>query len=242
MDMAMRVDNDETIPPLSPGAATLLAIAQENDKHNKIADNAALRLALQDLERLAALCAAQDESGLMALLRIKDLSASWFTVCVSLVKSIESRMEELSRHPSEGWSVRTDFDRNVFLAIGQSIGAIVRENCPEKKALDYPAQELIQSLSQLQPFRLQQLLIENYIGNILQELFDTCKIRLNVRGLPKDTEARLRKTDAHALAELLFLEQAQAGPGIDLKRLLAALRGKLAKIREEASMMETEND
>jgi hypothetical protein len=230
---ALNVDGDEAIPEMSPGAIALLAIAQENDTQGKIADNAALRIALDAIVMLRELCVRPNNAGLLTLLGENKLPSTWFGFCVILVKAIDSQIEEQSRKPSEGWSVRTDFDRNVYLAIGQSIGTIIREHRDERRALDFTTEELIESLGKSQPRRLQQLLIENYIGNILQELFDTCKVRLARPGLPKDTELRLRKDDAHALAELLFAEMSKADSAVDVASLLESLRRKLTMIRKK---------
>ncbi len=64
----MNVDGDEAIPEMSPGAIALLAIAQENDTQGKIADNAALRIALDAIVMLPELCVRPNNAGLLTLL------------------------------------------------------------------------------------------------------------------------------------------------------------------------------
>src|SRR5882762_10899030 len=79
------------VPLMSRGAITLLAIAQENDRHKKIADNEALRAALEYVARLVVLCSKENVSGVRSLLGLRELPANWFGFCVAIVDAIESR-------------------------------------------------------------------------------------------------------------------------------------------------------
>ena len=64
--------------------------------------------------------------------------------------------------------------------------------------------DALHRLMRADPRSLQQLLVENYMGNILQDCFDACDLRRTVPGLPDDTEDRLRIEDAHKIAQALF--------------------------------------
>jgi hypothetical protein len=218
------------IDAMSRGAITLLAIAQENDKYKKIADNEALRRSLEVLHQLSDFCAQHKDDALLALTDERELPRGWFSFCVSLVNKIDSNLEKVLPGKTAEWSSRTDFDRNVYLAIGQTIGEIIREQHGKRDSLDFTTEQLIESLAKAQPARLQQLLMENYIGNILQELFDTCKIRLGVRDLPKDTELNLRRNDAHLLAGTLFAQHMKNRTSVDIPSLLQSLKELLALV------------
>jgi len=215
---------------MSRGAITLLAIAQENDRHKKIADNEALRAALEYVARLVVLCSKENVSGVRSLLGLRELPANWFGFCVAIVDAIESRIDTLAHGDSDGWSARTDFDRSVFLAIGQSIGDLLREYRGERLTLDVKTDSVLVALRQATSIHLQRLLIRNYVGNILQELFDTCKIRLSAPGLSKDTEQNLRERDAQALADTLFERYNPNNTIVDVVELLALFRNTLAEI------------
>src|SRR5205823_1324397 len=57
------------------------------------------------------------------------------------------------------------------------------------------------TLSKTRPCVLALRTIYHYIGNILQHFFDAARIREQLRGLPDDTEADLRRRDARLIAE-----------------------------------------
>ena len=217
-----------TTARISRGAVTLLAIAQENDKYKKIADNEALRSALAFFAQLPDLCSRQNKKDLLTKLDISNLPAAWFNFCVAAVNALDVGIERRVDGKSENWSLRTDFDRNVYLAVGQSIGEIVGAH---RKSLDFPTGELLGSLAKVPPVHLQELLIKNYIGNILQELFDSCKVRLKKRGLAEDTELNLRKEDAHKLAAALFAQQLRNRSAIDIEGLLQSLKSTLESLK-----------
>src|ERR1700733_6314949 len=96
---------------VSRGAVTLLAIAQENDKHKKIATNLALRLSLEYIGKLPALCKTRDDQAISSLLGRAGLPEKWFEFCVALVVAIESDLAKM-KDPERGFSLQTDFDRS----------------------------------------------------------------------------------------------------------------------------------
>lgn len=228
----------EGIPELSRGAVTLLAIAQENDTHKTIATNAALALSLDFLVRLRALCAAQDHQGIGELLGRTELPAQWFDFSVALVNTIELRLRQPSSGEQREFSSRTDFDRSVFLALGQTIAETAGENRKSGLTLEVSTERVLAMVGQTSPAHLQRLLIKHYVGNILQELFDACKVRLTTRGLPRDTELNLRRKDAHAIASSLFVAESKNSEPLDIAQLLQRFQKQLADIWEQDALSE----
>jgi hypothetical protein len=159
-----------------------------------------------------------------------ELPGKWFEFCVALVNAIESHLERTRVTTKVGFSLRTDFDRSVFLALGQTVAETTRENHKIGLTLEVSTEQVLAAVGKTPPARLQRLLIKHYIGNILQELFDACKVRLTTRGLPRDTELNLRQRDAEAIASSLFVAQSKNGEAVDIGQLLQRFQNQLADI------------
>jgi hypothetical protein len=238
MSTGKRDPRPQGIPELSRGAVTLLAIAQENDKQKKIATNATLAISLEFLARLSALCAAQDRDGIRELLGRREVPGKWFEFCVALVDAIDSHVDRTGSGAQGGFSLRTDFDRSVFLALGQTIAEATGENRQRGLALEVSTDQVIAAVSKMLPARLQQLLIKHYVGNILQELFDACRVRLTTRGLPRDIELNLRGRDADVIAETLFAAWSKNREPVDIGQLLQKFQNQLAGIWQQDAVSE----
>jgi hypothetical protein len=214
---------------LSTGAVALLAIAQENDRHKRIATNAALRISLEYVKRLQQLCARKDDQGVRQLLNGREIPEKWFEFCVASVDAIESKIQQSKDSGKSGFSVQTDFDRSVYMALGQTLSEVVREHRRSRLSLEVGSIEMMAALSQRSGLQVQELLIKNYVGNILQDLFDACKVRLTANGLARDTELKLREKDAELVARDVFA-QAKEKSIMDEEGLLQLLRTVLAEI------------
>jgi hypothetical protein len=66
---------------------------------------------------------------------------------------------------------------------------------------------------------MQRQLIANYLGNILQDYFDACQVRLRVRSLPDNTEENLRRVEAHNMAEWVFDDAPADGPALSVEQV-----------------------
>lgn len=223
-----------TIADISRGATTLLAIAQENDRHKKIAANTALEVSLDCVRELPALCANRDRSKICELLGRPDIPPSWFEFCVALVAAIESRVEKAKDSRNGGYSLRTDFDRSVYLALGQAIAEATKAVSKARLTLELSTAETFDSLGRWSGTELQKLLIKNYVGNILQELFDACKVRLRTAGLPADTERNLREKDADVVMDSVF----ESAPPPESREIVMRLQTVLSEIWQRDAMAE----
>jgi hypothetical protein len=228
--------SSEGTAELSRGATALLAVAQENDKHRRIAQNTALAISLDFLGRLPALCLGRDRQEIGKLLGREGVPEKWFDFCVAFVDAIDSRIETACPKGKNEFSLRTDFDRSVFMALGQAIGEVARDKRKASLTLELTTEEVLRRLGERTPAQLQELLIKHYVGTLLQELFDSCKVRLTTRGLPRDTELNLREKDAEAIAKVLFTGRSTGASGVDVEQLLAALQSELAEIWQRDSV------
>jgi hypothetical protein len=205
-------------PAVSGGAATLLAIAQENDRRGRIATNAALRLSLEHLASIPKL----STSGATALakgLGLTPVPATLFQFCAALANAIDEQILALEKARGP-WSEVTDFDRSVYLALAQTLSRVVPGAMTERS----PLEEVLPRLAAADPAALQRDLVENYVGNLLQEYFETCEVRFNVPDLPDDTEQRMRTEDARAIARAVGTSASAPGELQErLRRVLAAL-------------------
>ena len=67
-----------------------------------------------------------------------------------------------------------------------------------------PIAEVIASLAEHEPEQLWRLLLQHYIGNVLQDVFAAARIRDEVRDLPADAELSLRSRDAALFSRYVF--------------------------------------
>ena len=205
---------------VSEGAATLLGIAIENDREAQLASNSALEESLQDLAELPPLCRDGGEAALCERLGVTEPPASLIGFCALLVNQLDLRIQ---RAEKRAWSRASDFDHGVFLALAQTLAEAARKG---RREPDF--RTLCRRIGAADPAELQERMIANYVGNLLQDHFDACKVRFEVPGLPPDTEERLRHDDGQLLARAVFegREGAAGGARADdiLRRFDAVLR------------------
>lgn len=217
-------------PSISKGAQKLLVIAQRDDTQGAMAGNAALRISLERLAGLPGLCAGSDQSVLYHLLGQKELPASFFGFCAALANVIDLRVADSAGDLPQGRSLATDFDHSVLLALGQALTDAVREPGEQSPELGPRIEVALPRLALTSAHNLQRLLVQHYVGNILQDYFDRCRLRLRIPELPPDTELKLRTEDAHAIADTLFAHLPRAGAGVEPERVQESLRNLLAEL------------
>jgi hypothetical protein len=220
-----------TQPNVTPGAATLIAIAEENDQHRQLATNVALRIALEDIARLPAISVEREARRFCGLLPVDNMPRTFFRFCALWLNSIDKRVREQPVGNSAGWPPVSDFDHAVFLAAGQTLARVV-----EMASIDAMTfEEGLERIGHANSRDLQRLLVQNYLGNLLQDNFDACDVRLNVRGLPPNTEELLRKQDARQIADTVFAALPDAPKAADPSQIQTELRNLLSRIALEAA-------
>src|SRR5262249_8754873 len=113
------------LPAVSRGAATLIAIARENDKRRQLATNQALHFALVAVQELPALCRASRRKALAHYLRVEQLTRSFSPFCASLTRRSDQQLRALERPPKNQWLATTCFDHAVLQAVGQTLLGLV---------------------------------------------------------------------------------------------------------------------
>jgi hypothetical protein len=124
-----------------------------------------------------------------------------FEFTARLLDAIDMRVR--GRHsllPRAAEDIATVFDRAALLALGQVILGVGRV----RAAGDEPVSDAFKHLAARSPRELQQLVIENYLGNILHDYFDAAEVRAAFSRLPIDTENNLRVKHGRAIAKAIF--------------------------------------
>lgn len=218
-------------PELTDGAVALLRIALENDGRHAIARNAALLLALKFVERLLRACESGGSDALAALLGVKSLPTTLLSVVSLSLRSIQRSIDEMfSSNADTTLPVMSDFNVHVLQALAL---ALADATWPNRAADDFDGPRLdnvIRSLAQTDSAQLSRLLLEHYVGNILQDVFAAARIRDQVSGLAADTEVRLRSDDARTLSRYVVAECEAQPDGVHPAGLMLALRDALRQV------------
>lgn len=186
------------LPDLTSGALTLLVIALKKDRDKRLTRGPALRAACECVAMLPHRCRS-GERAVCALLGVSQLPPNLFRFCALLLDAVERRISGSEAEGTRGerrWK-RSEYDHPILLALGQTVARAARMT----RLLGPDSAAAIARLADADPRRLQQELLANYIGNVLQDYFDACQVRLKVRDLPGDTEEDLRRVDARKMAE-----------------------------------------
>lgn len=198
---------EPTIPPLEPYVFELLIVASEatyfGSKRPAMLLNDAVKIGIDWMGKMPA-AAKSRKNG-------KDLPTRWighlpdpasaFELSGTLVEAMDqivrNRHPKISlSHPSEP----TKFDQHVYLAIGQTVAEFVGF----KNGVGPSAEQTWARLSAESPRNLQRVFFRNYLGNVLQDYFDACKVRAAHPKLPRSEEEALRMEDAEDLADSIF--------------------------------------
>jgi hypothetical protein len=192
-------------PVLSDGAAELLRIARENDKHRAMARNAALLKALTFTEQLIQVCRGDWRKGLAVLLGAAAPPAFVGLVSQSL-RTIQREVDELFQHPPAGSQLPVVTDFNVHALQGEA-QMLADFAWPRRAAEDFngpPLAEAVERLSRVEVREAWRALLQHYLGNILQDIFASARIREGIPDLDSETEAWLRSRDALDLSQYVL--------------------------------------
>jgi hypothetical protein len=100
----------------------------------------------------------------------------------------------------------SDYDHFVLMAAAETLSEIMWQ---DKNEIDIPGpgfKECIEELGFQDLGVILQVFIKNYLGNILQYLFEAGKIRLANPKLPPETEVELKEKDAVAISSYVFYD------------------------------------
>jgi hypothetical protein len=207
------------VPQISNGAQQLLRIANNKISDGVLALNRAFGLCLQHMAQLPRLCKPEHRQELCSALQQGKLPESFFGFCACVANAIDTELSRPADDLSTAKSAPIEIAHSAFLALGQAL----REAAGNPDDADSPLGPnlgvALHRLSDKKPEELQRLLVLHYLGNLLQDFFDSCQVRLQVPELPWSTEPNLRKEDANIIAKELF-ERVAVGPAGALPRAL----------------------
>ena len=189
---------------LSSGAEELLRIAYENDDRKAMADNIALKIALDFGQALNLACRdyPKGPSILLSLLDTPVLPDGFLSLTSRILQRIRRKQETCPieapgpfRNPTH-----SDFDRYVLQGFSHALADLI---WPQRIARDFdgpPSELCISEIAKHTPGELWALTIKHYLANILQHYFSAARIREEIKDLPDDVEVELREKDAHRFA------------------------------------------
>ncbi|MGH9931846.1 MAG: hypothetical protein ACREA9_21825 [Pyrinomonadaceae bacterium] len=223
---------------VSPLGQTLLEVAWSNDRHEKLVGNAALRLSLSTLQKLLSACKHNDTALLATLTGQSELPRSFLSFAAALANVIDLKLRSRGPNSQINRDSPSDFDHAVFLALGQ---ALADNAWPQAEERDLRAPAIKQVVARLADCELQDVqvsLLQNYLGNVLQDYFDRAQARVAVRDLPDEVELEIRRDDCRIIAELAWQtaveSRANQGPP-DSEDLQTGLTFAIEKILETPS-------
>lgn len=173
--------------------------------------NAAFRYCLQlagDMPRLCARAIAGEGDDRFG--RWLDRTANrddFFLFCGALLDAVDARVR--GRHaslPAGDDDRPSSYDHAALLALGQTLCRTAG-----LKRASVPAFEVcLRRLAEAKPRDLQERLLTNYLGNVLQDFFDAAEIRAAQVSLPATLEHSLREEEAADLSRAAFSALADA--------------------------------
>lgn len=198
-------------------------------KRLEVIDNAALRYSIDLSAKLPGLLqlAVHDDVSLGGWLAGAKPVKGFFEFCGLILDALDQRVR--GRHSalaSRSSDAPSSYDHAVFLALGQTLfqAADVREGKLP------PLNDALHRASQMSPVQMQQALIANYLGNLLQDYFEATQIRAEFPKLPDDTENTLRTDEAKALAEWVFELPRGGDQALSVAAVQEALREIIGRV------------
>jgi hypothetical protein len=183
---------------LSHGARELLRIAVENDRRGALTKNATLLASLEIGRECVEACRAADLPALLTRFNSEPLPRVFLELTATLLTEVRRRALLLA--DDLGLPALTDFDRNALQALGE---ALADHAWPDRRAEGFdgpPLAECESRLARVDVLSFWIVTLKHYIANILLHYFSVAGIRQNARGLPADTEIKLRQVDAMLIA------------------------------------------
>lgn len=190
-------------PDISEGALELLRIARANDKHDALANNAALLAVLEFAQSLLSVVRKQDDSAIRRLLGLDELPSCFVEFVAACLRGIHDQLERRFEDGDDRTGILfiADFDRPAMQAFAQTMAELI---WIERLGVDFDGPRINVVFKRLSEQTLEDFWFEtvkNYVGNLLQYYFSAARIREQVRNLPVTTERDLRMIEAAHVAE-----------------------------------------
>lgn len=199
--------SDLQAPKLPPFVLSLIVVAAGGESRSPrqrlfLAHNAALRYAIEYAGAIPSV--APDpftNATVRSWLAVDRVPGDLFEFCARVLDGIDLRVRGRHRklRPIDG-DEPTTFDRSAMLALAQVLHAAGRMH----RAADTDVRTTFRTLAGERPRKLQELLVENYLGNVLHDYFDACEVRAEFPTLPVRTEHELRVVHGRKIARAVF--------------------------------------
>lgn len=212
--------SEQYLNHLHSGAKKLLEIASENDKSKKVFDNKALSNGLNALSRLHELAKQRKAMTIIDWLGLphKTENLHFLNFSAAFIKDIHKP------GPREARLEITDYDHFVLMAAAETLSEIMWENKSDPEIPGPVFQDCIDDYGFQDLKIILQVFVKNYIGNVLQHLFEAGKVRMANPKLPPETEMELKEKEAASIAAYAFYNLDLAGkPDPDSKKILEKL-------------------
>lgn len=185
---------------ISRGAAQLLHIAFANDARGALARHLALTLVIELAGRLPE-AARRGPAGIRELLEAPRDPQSFLELSAALVGVVRRRQEAAyGTGGGAGPVVWSEFDHQALQALAQALADAIWHQRDADSVAGPALAACIDELANASARTLVELLLQHYVGNLLQTYFTEAGVRRSVAGLPKDTEELLRSRDAALVA------------------------------------------
>jgi hypothetical protein len=149
------------------------------------------------------------DTALQAAVGPHEKPETLFDFFVALHDTLWQQVAETAKRHPKGPDRLTGFDHSAFLANFQSFVYLLGVD----DGVGPRYEVAVARVAALDPRAIQYHLTVNYLGNLMQDYFETASIRQSNPGLPADTEAGLREEDGVRAAEIVFADvQAREGP------------------------------
>jgi len=192
--------SDHFLQLIDPGAKKLLAIAAVNDKANRLFDNTALTNGLQALSRLHELSFKEETDSIIEWLRLPKQEEKTF-----FIQLTAAFLRAIQPNAYKDASVNgSDYDHFVLMAAAETLSEIMWQDKRESDISGPVLKECLEEYGFQELGIILQVFTKNYIGNILQYLFEAAKIRVINPNLAPETETELKEVDAVAISSYVF--------------------------------------
>jgi hypothetical protein len=195
-----------------PGTWALFGILRDNDQHQAIFRNTGLWAALSGSVKLRNDAAPFQGNAPTCFLELVTAALADF------------RTEQAKGLPPShlGAKYVSDYDVHAFQAAASALAEIC---WPERAGDNFsgpPLRDCLQRLRATDEGDIGWLVVEQYVGTLLQRCFNDAGIRRQVRGLAPETESELRTVEAKRFVTLARVTPEKAGASDPAEQVWAA--------------------
>jgi hypothetical protein len=227
------VESEHTEPEMRPFVMSLLVAATGDTRtvprSRDLVHNAAFRYSVELVAELPGACrrALAGDGRFGGWIDSSASREDFFLFCGALLDAVDARVR--GRHAalaSEEGDQPSSYDHAALLALGQTLcraAGVKRASLP-------PFETCLRAIAGAQPQALQERLLTNYLGNVLQDYFDAAEIRASQVSLPVTIEESLREEEAADLSRAVFAAIVGGDGPVDVTLLQEELQDIVGRV------------